>query len=302
MAGETVSATGCPAMALTTHARQRVAQRRRRYITWKYGRKYGGTPRCKACTVDSTHPGDLRFRGSRSSSSGGQSRSRGQRDAGSAGKRQQWRRTTSRVFCSIGDDDFRYTPSETGLQHAKQTLFPWRTWDVRQWFTSHSQSHRRRRTWRCIVTQRQNDIAGLSCLCGEHHWILLPERCALRGTRHRAQSDERFRKTATRRSQSTWPRSLLLECLPTRSSERDPGSCRSPEHVRIGRQTELDSLRRHRVIEGVANSQKGTDVQGGCTEDCKLFPLCTNHFVESNSQPVTVMTSLRAHLHCWSSG
>ena len=32
-----------------------MAQRRRRYITCKYIRKCGGTPECKACTVDLTH-------------------------------------------------------------------------------------------------------------------------------------------------------------------------------------------------------------------------------------------------------
>ena len=38
---------------------------------------------------------------------------------------------------------------------------------------------------------------------------------------------------------------------------------------------ELDSLRKHRVIEEVPNSQKGTHVQGGWTEHYKKFPLCS---------------------------
>ena len=52
------------------------------------------------------------------------------------------------------------------------------------------------------------------------------------------------------------------------------GSCDPHVSVRIGWQTELDSLRRHRVIEELPNGHDGTHMQGGWTEDCKRSPLC----------------------------
>ena len=39
----------------------------------------------------------------------------------------------------------------------------------------------------------------------------------------------------------------------------------NPEHVKIGRQAELNSLRRHRVVEDVPNGQEEVHVQG-CAE------------------------------------
>ena len=45
-----------------------------------------------------------------------------------------------------------------------------------------------------------------------------------------------------------------------------------PKHIRVGRQTELDSLHRHRVIEKVPNGLEEPRVQGGWTEDYNNFP------------------------------
>ena len=39
----------------------------------------------------------------------------------------------------------------------------------------------------------------------------------------------------------------------------------NPQHVRIGRQAEMNSLRRHRVVEDVSNGQEEVHVQG-CAE------------------------------------
>jgi hypothetical protein len=63
----------------------------------------------------------------------------------------------------------------------------------------------------------------------------------------------------------------------TRSGEVLP-----PEHVQKGRQRELDSLMRHRVVEEVPNGSarsEGKHVQGGWVEDYKKFPDVRSRFV-----------------------
>ena len=47
-----------------------------------------------------------------------------------------------------------------------------------------------------------------------------------------------------------------------------------PEHVKLGRQMELDSLRRRRVVEKVSSGLEGIRLQAGLTEDYKKYPLC----------------------------
>ena len=70
-----------------------------------------------------------------------------------------------------------------------------------------------------------------------------------------------------------------------------------PEDVRIGRKTELDSLRKHRVVEEVPNSQEGLD------RGQQEVPSAGAASWQSSSQPVPVMTVTQStHLHCWSSG
>ena len=74
------------------------------------------------------------------------------------------------------------------------------------------------------------------------------------------------------------------------------------EHVRIGRQTELDSRRRHRVIEEVPNGPEGTHVQGGWTEDYKKCPLCRSRFVAKQLASSAWDDVTQSSPHCWSSG
>ena len=72
---------------------------------------------------------------------------------------------------------------------------------------------------------------------------------------------------------------LVARTLSTPIFGARSGLLLDPEHVRIGRQTEPDSLHRHRVIEEVPNGHEETHVQGGWTKDYKKFPFCRSRFV-----------------------
>ena len=51
------------------------------------------------------------------------------------------------------------------------------------------------------------------------------------------------------------------------------------QHVRLGRQTELDSLCRHRVVKDVSNGLESVRVQADWTDDCKKYPLSWCRFI-----------------------
>ena len=104
-------------------------------------------------------------------------------------------------------------------------------------------------------------------LCGEHHWILLPERWASRGTRHRGQSGAR----------SGRPRQGGVRV-------RGPCACCSNALLPRAHQDRTANKRSLTVCAGIESSRKcptlkeGTHVQSGWT-DCKKFPLCRSRFV-----------------------
>ena len=153
VAGGTGSATGCSAVALAIHARQRASgQRRRGCITCIYIRRYVGTPWCKAFTVDSTHqsnrcierPQEIFVEEDADAAAvarGGAevSTTQGQQASASSGAAPQV------VSSAAGEMTASGTTVGDGTS-ARQTD-PWKTWKVRKSFASHSQSHHPRRTW-----------------------------------------------------------------------------------------------------------------------------------------------------------
>ena len=207
-AGRVQQLDALPWLLRPTRVRERVIQRRRRYITWTNIRKYGGTPGCEACTVDSTHRSKQcieRFQAIFEKEAA-EAAAAAVAGAGAdvhlahepAGERQYWRRSTSCFWAA----------AETTTAGARV---------------------------RDKGSTRQTDSAPMDGT-GSSSTLQPPPPTV---------APEQDVEIATRRSRGM----LLL----------------NPEHVRIGRQAELNRLHRHRVVEDVSNGQEEVHVQG-CAE------------------------------------
>ena len=121
--------------------KEQVSQRRRRYITWNYIRKY-----CKACTVDSTHHNKQcseRFQGIFDREDGeAQRQEQEPRSAPRQGSRQAPAAEAPHQLCPLKQSRRRLQ-----VHLSEQTLFPWRIREVRQSFNSYSQWYFPLRTW-----------------------------------------------------------------------------------------------------------------------------------------------------------
>ena len=238
-----------PWLSRPTRVKERVAQRRRRHITWNYIRKkveLRGARRPQLTRLTTTSSALNASRGLRCRERMQKQQEWQEQEPRSAGRRvsrQVPAVETPQQWCLLQQLRRRLQihPSETGLQHAKQTLLPRRTWEVRQSFTSRDSTPSR--TVEAVPgSKKTRHIAGLQFCAVD----IIPNDW------HAEEPDiehiERSGRQGTMRSQSTWPWSLLLERCLTR--ERDPacGWTRS--------MSGSDGIRSLTVCTGIETSRK----------------------------------------------
>lgn len=313
-----------PWMPRPPRVQERVATRRRRYITWNLIKKYGGTPGCSACSVDgSVHSKkcverfqaifeeeetkvaaqataermqrdkeadkEAGLRGESppvvGSSSGAASSS--EQKAPQEAQQQQRDEDTSMdlevatqvMQQSVGgasrkadvvniDQDGTRSTKKVRTVTDTVALLPERRGETRDISDVPSPST-------VPESKRQRELAGLAV-------------CALTVIGSSFDTDDAYDEPDVPRGASTQEATqdeeydvpTLIAQTPTKDVYGTrSGELLQPEQVQKGRQRELDSLMRHRVVEEVPNGGDGKHVQAGWVEDYKPYPEVRSRFV-----------------------